>query len=287
MGLSRRLLFRSAVWEVSRPKTPLTEGHLLVRLSDPSVDFTLDSAADWLLCHNIARQALSSLLGGDRCGLMFAYEWHPLGDAIGEPAAESSTPTFHLFGRWDGESSTPAEQLSLPASRRIPPSEYVLSELDAELRAVLQREAVAFRETAAADAAADAAEGGPGTTFDPPPRVAEATPIREATPAPKPQLPVLAKWKAHQEPGSGHRIFSPVRAISRVSDVRPDELLALATGLLALPRYGGSSGFSCIAAEATDSDERLQLHALGRSPAEAVNPLEAFLRSPEVSHALL
>ena len=116
MELSRRLLFGSAVWEVTRPRTPLTSGHLMIRLSNPATALDHRSAADWLLCHNAARTALADVLGADTCTLLFAHRWHALGASIGEPAAESSTPTFHLFGRWDGEPVTPAEQLAFPRS---------------------------------------------------------------------------------------------------------------------------------------------------------------------------
>ncbi|HKU35430.1 MAG TPA: hypothetical protein VJP90_07760, partial [Paenarthrobacter sp.] len=107
MVLSRQLLFRSAVWEIARPRHPLTAGHIVVRLSDPSTEFAEPSAADWLLCHNLARAALQDVLGAVRCAVMFAHRWHPIGSAVGEPVAESSTPTFHLFGRWASETTTP------------------------------------------------------------------------------------------------------------------------------------------------------------------------------------
>jgi hypothetical protein len=38
------------MWEVARPRAPLTEGHFMVRLSDPATPFTEESAADWLRC---------------------------------------------------------------------------------------------------------------------------------------------------------------------------------------------------------------------------------------------
>ena len=120
MKLSRRLLFASAFWEVARPRTALNAGHLLIRLTNPAIAFDLRSAADWLLCHNAARQALADVLGAERCTVVFAHQWHPIGAAIGEPEVESSTPTFHVFGRWDGEPVTPGEQLRLPAQRRVP-----------------------------------------------------------------------------------------------------------------------------------------------------------------------
>lgn len=294
--LPRRLLFRSSIWEVARPRTPLTEGHLLVRLSDPSVAFAEDSAADWLLCHNIARGALSHVLGAERCGLMFAYQWHPLGDAIGEPAAESSTPTFHLFGRWAGESLTPADQLLIPASHRVPTSENVLEEVDGGLRSELQRQAAEIARTEVheserqreseqqpktepASGAQPASDAEPASNVEP---QAESESPAESEP-----LPVLARWKATQEPGSGYRVFTPVRPLRKIGDASPQDLLSLATGIMALPIGGSASGFSCVVSEADESHERLQLHALGRSRAEKVNPLEIFLRSSEVSHTLL
>lgn len=60
MNVSRRLLFASAFWEVARPRTALNAGHLLIRLTNPATAFDLRSAADWLHCHTIARQALAN-----------------------------------------------------------------------------------------------------------------------------------------------------------------------------------------------------------------------------------
>ena len=148
MELSRRLLFGSAVWEVTRPRTPLTSGHLMIRLSNPATALDHRSAADWLLCHNAARTALADVLGADTCTLLFAHRWHALGASIGEPAAESSTPTFHLFGRWDGEPVTPAEQLALPAQRRRPVPDQDLDKHDVGLRTALLAAATAARRSA-------------------------------------------------------------------------------------------------------------------------------------------
>ena len=41
MNLSRRLLYASDIWEVARPRTALTAGHLLIRLSNPAIAFDL------------------------------------------------------------------------------------------------------------------------------------------------------------------------------------------------------------------------------------------------------
>ncbi len=139
MSMSRRLLYASEVWEIVRPRTALTAGHLLIRLTNPAIAFDLRSAADWLVCHNAARQALADVLGATRCTVVFAHQWHPIGASIGEPEVESSTPTFHLFGRWDGEPVTPGEQLLLPTQRRVPAAADRLAEYDGGLRAALRR----------------------------------------------------------------------------------------------------------------------------------------------------
>jgi len=255
MQLSRRLLFGSSVWEVSRPRTPLTSGHLLIRLSDPATALDHRSAADWLLCHNAARTALADVLGAAACTLLFAHRWHALGAAIGEPAAESSTPTFHLFGRWDAEPVTPGEQLSLPAQRRKPVPDQDLDTYDAGLRTALLKAA-----TAAGSTAAGSGSGAP--------------------------LPAIRSWAPSAAAGPHHTVLAPERTISSVADVTPPELLALAAALEALALQQAVTGFSCIVPD-TAVTGRFELHALGRSAGEAVNPLEKILQSPEISQPLL
>jgi hypothetical protein len=72
-----------------------------------------------------------------------------------------------------------------------------------------------------------------------------------------------------------------------VEDVTPAELLALAAALEALARRQPVAGLSCVVPDTAVTGGRLELHALGRSAGEAVNPLEKFLGSPEISRALL
>lgn len=256
MQLSRRLLFGSSVWEVTRPRTPLTSGHLMIRLSDPATALDHRSAADWLRCHNAARRALADVLGADTCTLLFAHRWHALGASIGEPAAESSTPTFHLFGRWDGEPVTPAEQLSLPAQRRKPASDQDLDKYDAGLRTALLK------------AAASAAHP-------------------EVTPDSGAPLPAIRTWPPSTPAGSHHTVLSPERPLGSVEDVAPAELLALAAALEGLALRQAVAGLSCIVPDTAVTDGRLELHALGRSAGEAVNPFEMLLHSSEISPALL
>ncbi|ABM08027.1 hypothetical protein [Paenarthrobacter aurescens] len=258
MGLERRLLYRSGFWEIARPRHPLTAGHILIRLSDPSTEFAQASASDWLFCHNLVRAALHDVLGSTRCAVMFAHRWHPLGSAIGEPVAESSTPTFHFFGRWDGETTTPGLQLSLPAHRRFGEPDHDLEATDAAIREALQRRR---------------------------PEVAVSS-LPGARTAVEPSSDVGPLVRA-VETGPRRTVIEPVRSVASVGDILPAELLAMGSVLAGLPMTGGLSGFSCVALESETTGTPLRVHALGRSAAEDVNPMEDLLRSPEVSLALL
>ncbi|MBT2585734.1 hypothetical protein [Arthrobacter sp. ISL-95] len=258
MGLERRLLYRSGFWEIARPRHPLTAGHILIRLSDPSTEFAQASASDWLFCHNLVRAALHDVLGANRYAVMFAHRWHPLGSAIGEPVAESSTPTFHLFGRWDGETTTPGAQLSLPAHRRPGEPDHDLEATDAAVREALRR-----RRPEAAVSSGPVAGGAVEPSIVPGPLVRAV------------------------HAGPRHTVFEPVRAVASVREILPAELLAMGATLAELPLNGGLSGFSCLALDSETAGTPLRVHALGRSAAEVVNPLENLLRLPEVSLALL
>lgn len=254
MNLSRRLLFASAFWEVARPRTALNAGHLLIRLTNPAVAFDLHSAADWLWCHNAARQALADVLGARRCTVVFAHQWHPIGAAIGEPEVESSTPTFHLFGRWDSEPVTPGEQLRLPAQRRVPAAAEELQEYDGGLRTALRRLALARQ----ADADMSLGDAVPELVVAPP------------------------RHKA----GAHHTVLSTALASSSGEPgLAPGHLLALAASLQSMTERRGVSGLSCVVPEPGEGP--LEVHAMGRSAGESVNPMQEFLTLPEVSQALL
>jgi hypothetical protein len=255
--MSRRLLYRSAFWEIARPRHPLTAGHVLLRLSDPSTEFAYPSATDWLLCHNLIRTALHDVMGVVRCPIMFSYRWHPLGAAIGEPVAESSTPTFHLFGRGPGETTTPGHQLLLPAHRRAGEPLERLEATDDAIRDALVR---------ARPAATAPFPDGVGTAVEP---ILDPGGLVESTGA-----------------GRNHAVIQPIRAVGSIAEVSPAELLAMGAALGSLPLAGGLSGFSCLALE-PDNGATVRVHALGRSAAEEENPLESLLCSPEVSLALL
>jgi hypothetical protein len=274
MVLSRQLLFRSGIWELARPRHPLTAGHILIRLSDPSTEFNESSAADWLHCHNLARAALQDVLGAGRCAVMFAHRWHPLGSAVGEPVAESSTPTFHLFARWEGETTTPGRQLSLPSHRRVAEPEHALEAVDMELR-----QSIRFFAS------------GP---------LSDAHETPGAHPAPRPSGP------HSREPGSGvvrdpkdgprlvsldaaqpHCVIEPPGSAREIAELQPADMVAIAATLGALPLPGGVSGFSCVAVEAASDEGSVRIHAVGRSGAETESPLPALFTFPEVNLALL
>lgn len=254
--MSRRLLYRSTVWEIARPRHPLTSGHVLIRLSDPATEFALPSASDWLLCYRLARAALQEALDITLCPVMFAHRWHPLGGAIGEPVAESSTPTFHLFGRWSGETTTPGHQLSLPAHRRAGEDLEQLEAIDAAMRLSLGR--------GAAEVTAPPVEG--------------AAVVHE---------PGLEDLVQTTPAGPNHSVIRPTRTVDSIGEITPGELLAMGVALGALPQAGGPSGLSCVAVEPSGPRTAVRLHVLGRSAAEDVNPMESLIRSPEVSLALL
>lgn len=113
----REQLYASTFWGVRRPQFPLTPGHFVIRLADPSLAFGPDSAGDLLHCYGRLRQALTALRGATAAQLFISRNWSPVGDAIGEPLSETSTPTLHAFISWPG-SPLAAAALRLPAHLR-------------------------------------------------------------------------------------------------------------------------------------------------------------------------
>lgn len=271
MNLSRRLLFASTFWEVARPRTALNAGHLLVRLTNPAVAFDLRSAADWLWCHNAARQALTDVLGARRCTVVFAHQWHPIGAAIGEPEVESSTPTFHLFGRWPAEPVTPGEQLRLPAQRRVPAAAGELQEYDGGLRTALRRLALERQAESRWQVGAML----PGSTAAKRHLADPGLPESDA-------IPELVAVAPPVKAGAHHSVLVPA---SGEPGLTPGHLLALAASLQSMTERRGVSGLSCVVPEPGDGP--LEVHAMGRSAGEPVNPMQEFLDLPEVSQALL
>ncbi|WP_425859805.1 hypothetical protein [Arthrobacter sp. TWP1-1] len=131
MAPIRTHLHSSTFWSVSRPKFPLVAGHFVIRLNDPSIAFGRESAADLLRCYGHLRGALTELAGATAAHLYIALHWQPVGDAIGEPLAETSTPTLHAFFAFP-DSTTAAAVLRLPAHERVAVQDTL--ELDEALR---------------------------------------------------------------------------------------------------------------------------------------------------------
>lgn len=113
----REQLYASTFWCIRRPQFPLTPGHFAIRLMDPSLAFGPDSARDLLHCYGHLRRAQTALRGATAAQLYISRNWAPVGDAIGEPLSETSTPTLHAFISWPG-SPAAADALRLPAHLR-------------------------------------------------------------------------------------------------------------------------------------------------------------------------
>lgn len=114
---TREQLLTSTFWSIRRPKFPLTEGHFVVRLNDPGIAFCPESATDLLHCYGELRRALTELVDASAAQLYISRNWQPVGGAVGEPLAETSTPSLHVFCVWPG-SPTPATALARPAHQR-------------------------------------------------------------------------------------------------------------------------------------------------------------------------
>jgi hypothetical protein len=82
-------------------------------------------------------------------------------------------------------------------------------------------------------------------------------------------------------------VIEPPGGARQIAELRPADMVAIASALGALPLAGGVSGFSCIGVEAADFDAPVRIHAVGRSGAETESPLPHLFTVPEVSLALL
>ena len=131
MSAAQEPLLASTFWGIRRPVFPLTAGHFVIQLIDPAAAFEHGSAADLLHCYGHLRRALTALMGATSAQLYSTFNGHPDGDAIGEPDAETPTPTLHIFITWPG--STPASHaLRLPSHQRV--AAAYTGELDDALR---------------------------------------------------------------------------------------------------------------------------------------------------------
>lgn len=128
---AREQLYASTFWGIRRPQLPLTPGHFVIRLTDPSLAFGPESATDLLHCYRHLRQALTAINGATAAQLYISRNWSPVGDALGEPLSETSTPTLHAFISWPG-SPAASVALRLPAHLRQAATHYAA--LDESLR---------------------------------------------------------------------------------------------------------------------------------------------------------
>lgn len=214
---AREHLFASTFWDVCRPKIPLTPGHFVIRLNDPSLAFDAESATDLLRCYGRLRRAVMDASGATAAQLYISRNWQPVGDAIGEPVSETSTPSLHTFFAWPG-SPTVSAALNLPAHLRVPSTET--ASLD--------------------DAVRDWADGASGCLIDQAlaPRTEQAAemPGSEDAPISGPWISRTFLVETAQEiPGhpaaTGHWTAAPRREVGSLDEVGTEALLELAAGV--------------------------------------------------------
>ncbi|MDQ5862753.1 MAG: hypothetical protein M3536_10880, partial [Actinomycetota bacterium] len=90
--------------------------------------------------------------------------------------------------------------------------------------------------------------------------------------------------------GAHHTVLSTMLApalppASGGPGLTPGHLLALAAAAQGLTDRPGVTGLSCVVPEPGPGG--LEVHAMGRSAGESVNPMQEFLDLPKVSQALL
>lgn len=214
--MARSLLHSSTYWSIGRPKFPLTEGHFVLRLNDPIIAFGPNSAAGLLGCYGALRQALSALRGAQGACSYLALNWQPVGDAVGEPLAETSTPTVHVFFHWAG-STKAGSVLCVPAYERKAVTQT--SDLDSALRLYL-----------AASAAV--------------PPTSDASPLAQAdeatsAPAPAPAMSGGAEFcltpaSSSGDPLPGQWTATPVVPTPYLDALEPSAILDLAHSIEAL-----------------------------------------------------
>jgi hypothetical protein len=99
-------------------------------------------------------------------------------------------------------------------------------------------------------------------------------------------VPEVLAVPPRSKAGAHHTVLStPSASGPDEAGLTPGHLLALADSLQGLTERRGVSGLSCVVPEPGNGP--LEVHAMGRSAGESVNPMQAFLDLPEVSQALL
>lgn len=245
MPNTREQLFASTFWNIRRPKHPLTPGHFVIRLNDPSLAFGPESATDFLRCYGQLRRALTELMDASGAQLYISRNWQPVGDAIGEPLAETSTPSLHTFFVWPG-SPTAASALLRPAHRRSRHKSSAPEDTDA----LDDRVRICLTSSAGARP-----EAGP-LAHDDESAQSASTPATEQPVGPTVSAPEgwgnrafqvePAKANPGDEFSAGHWTAVPRSPISSLDQLEPAALLELTQGIEDLawhssPRHAGMS----------------------------------------------
>ena len=242
---------------------PLTAGHVLIRLSNPAMAFDHRSAADWLLCHNAARAGTGRRARGRRaarCCLRTSWHAHWCRHRrTGGGVLHAHVPPVRALGRRDR--SPRANSCCFPPSAGCPwhrkSSESTTTACAPPCAARL------WSARSARETEQFAAVPGDGTAAN----------------VPLAGLPSPAAGDAL--PGFGDRLLRLRRAApycsvpgvtSPASDhaLTPGHLLALAAAVQELTDRPGVTGLSCVVPDPGAGP--LEVHALGRSAGESVNP---------------
>lgn len=241
MSAVREQLFVSTFWSIRRPKAALTAGHFVIRLNDPAIAFSVDSSNDLLDCYHRLVAAMVDLHGPVVAQVYVALNWQPVGDAIGEPVAETSTPTLHVFLHGAGlPAASPI--LQMPAHDRVPYASPAGA--DAAVRTALRSEA---------GSAASPSGALPEVTF----RINELSDVQ---------------WTAVLEPSSS--------TLNTLSAARLLELAATLESFhsRSVPPFSGATLWAC--EQGHDGENgAATITIFGRRHGQAENPVADFSRS--------
>lgn len=272
MPQPRSQLCSSTFWSVRRPKSTLTQGHFVLRLNDPSLAFDVESATDLLRCYGHLRSALIELRGATAAQLYLALNWQPVGDALGEPVAETSTPSLHVFFTLPG-STTAASALSRPAHVR--PAAGNTEELDEQLRR--------WQGGKVASTPSHGKRPEPKPEQGPEPEQPSATMHEQHRLALAWESRAFHVEPSRQPPGTpfrgGHWTGVPRQPVASLDETSPAALLELAQGMAVLashaqPAFAGVTVWVC---DDWDSAAQQTFHIFGRRHGDATHQLAAFV----------
>ncbi len=169
---------------------------------------------------------MTAINGATAAQLHISRNWSPVGDAIGEPASETSTPTLHVFISWPGSPAASAA-LRLPAHLRQPVADRAT--LDESLR---QWNTSAELTSLEEPGAAKATSARPGVPRGTSPWQSQAFTVEPAS------------SKAGNLFGVGHWTAVPRKPVASLDTMAVEALLELAAGVEQLawnssPRHAG------------------------------------------------